>query len=152
MRAVKRTALVNYTPAQMFALVADFECYPQFLPWVVTAKLLSHSDDTQVGQLTMLRSGLRETITTRNTLNVPSHLRMELVEGPFKTLDGHWRFTPITDAAGTIKGTRVELDIQFEFKNSLLNMMLGKAFEASCGSLVESFTHRANLIYGGGLT
>lgn len=150
MRVVKRNALVNYTPAQMFALVADFERYPQFLPWVATAKLLSHDADTQVGQLTMQRSGFRETITTRNILNTPSHLHMQLVDGPFKTLEGHWRFTPITDAADVIKGTRVELDIQFEFKNALLNMMLGKTFESSCGSLVESFTQRANQLYGSG--
>lgn len=147
MRDVKRSALIGYSPAQMFALVADFERYPEFLPWVVNAKLLSQNDNQQVGQLEMLRSGLREKIITRNTLAKPSHLHMQLVEGPFKLLEGDWYFTAIVDNDGVAHGTRVELHIRFEFKNALLNMMLGKAFEANCSSLVESFTQRARRLY-----
>jgi len=147
MREVKRSALVNFSPEQMFALVADFERYPEFLPWVASAVLLSREDNQQVGQLEMLRSGLREKIVTRNTLTQPSHLHMQLVEGPFKTLEGDWHFAAIQDSIGTIQGTRVELHIRFEFKNTMLNMMLGKAFETSCGSLVESFTKRAKQLY-----
>jgi ribosome-associated toxin RatA of RatAB toxin-antitoxin module len=147
MREVRRSALVNFSPEQMFALVADFARYPEFLPWVVSAALLSREGNQQVGQLEMLRSGLREKIITRNTLTQPSHLHMQLVEGPFKMLEGDWRFTAIQDSMGVIQGTRVELNIRFEFKNALLNMMLGKAFESSCGSLVESFTQRAKQLY-----
>jgi len=146
-REVKRNALVGYSPEQMFALVADFERYPEFLPWVASAKLLSDDGTEQVGQLEMLRSGLREKVITRNTLTAPAHLHMHLVEGPFSMLEGDWQFTPIHDATGKPQGTRIELSIRFEFKNALLNMMLGKAFEASCGSLVESFLRRATQIY-----
>ncbi|MES1196041.1 MAG: type II toxin-antitoxin system RatA family toxin [Steroidobacter sp.] len=147
MREVKRSALVGYSPEQMFALVADFERYPEFLPWVATAVLLSREGDQQVGQMEMLRSGLRERIVTRNTLTQPSHLHMQLVEGPFKMLEGDWHFTAINNATGELQGTRIELHIRFEFKYALLNMMLGRAFEASCGSLVEAFTRRARQLY-----
>jgi len=147
MREVKRNALVSFSPEQMFALVADFERYPEFLPWVTSAKLLSISGNEQVGQLEMLRSGLREKVITRNTLIAPTHLHMHLVEGPFSVLEGDWQFTPIQNATGEAQGTRIELSIRFEFKNALLNMMLGKAFETSCGSLVESFLRRATQIY-----
>lgn len=152
MRQVKRSALVKYSPQQMFVLVADFESYPEFLPWIVSAATLSHDGNHMVGQLEMLRSGMREKIVTRNTLNQPSHLHMQLVEGPFKALEGDWHFTALTNTDGMVQGTRVELDIRFEFKNALLNMMLGKAFEASCGSLVDSFTQRARQLYGDGTT
>lgn len=148
MRDVKRNGLVNFSPPQMFALVADFERYPEFLPWVTAATLLSVQGNEQVGELEMFRSGLREKVTTRNTLSAPSHLHMQLVDGPFKTLEGDWRFSPVTDALGAVHGTRVELHIRFEFKNALLNMMFAKAFEASCGSLVESFVLRATELYG----
>ncbi len=148
MREIKRNALVNFSPTQMFALVADFEHYPEFLPWVVDAKLLSHEANQTIGQLVMLRAGLRETITTRNTLTEPTHLKMQLIEGPFSVLEGDWHFSSIMDDSGMIQGTRVELHIRFEFKSILLNMMLGKAFEASCSSLVESFVHRASELYG----
>ena len=147
MREVKRSALVNFSPPQMFALVSDFERYPEFLPWVASAVLLSVQGNVQVGQLEMVRSGLREKVTTRNTLTAPTHLHMQLVEGPFKMLEGDWRFAAVTDAAGVVQGTRIELHIRFEFKNALLNMMMGKAFETSCGSLVESFVRRATELY-----
>lgn len=148
MREVKRSALVKYSPAQMFALVADFESYPAFLPWIISAATLLRDGNQMVGVLEMMRAGMREKIITRNTLNQPEHLHMQLVDGPFKSLQGDWRFAPLTDMEGAIKGTRVELDISFEFKNALLSMMLGRAFEASCGSLVDSFILRAHQLYG----
>ena len=73
---------------------------------------------------------------------------MKLVDGPFKSLDGCWRFTAIADPDGVPRGTRVDLTIEFEFKNALLEMLMGKAFEASCGSLVDAFTQRARALYG----
>jgi len=148
MREVKRSALVNYSPAQMFALVEDFESYPQFLPWVSAAKLLSRDGNQLVGRLDMEKLGVKEHFTTRNTLKGPEQMDMQLVEGPFKFLEGTWRFNPIVTAAGEVRGTKVELHIRFELKNALLNMVLGKAFESSCASLVDAFTRRAKDIYG----
>src|SRR6185369_16818510 len=77
MREVKRSALVSFSPQQMFALVSDFERYPEFLPWVASAKLLTVQGNVQVGQLEMVRSGLREKVTTQNTLTSPTHLHMQ---------------------------------------------------------------------------
>lgn len=148
MREVKRTALVSYTPAQMFALVEDFERYPEFLPWVSGAKLLARNGDELVGRLEMERLGIKEHFTTRNLLQAPSRMVMQLLEGPFKKLDGCWHFHAICDAAGKPRGTRVELDIRFEFKHAMLEMLMGKAFEVSCGSLVDAFTRRARALYG----
>ena len=88
MREVKRSALVPFTPAQMFALVADIERYPQFVPWVARAQVLERTDTTVVGRLEMNRAGLRETFTTRNDLKPPQRMDLHLVEGPFKMLEG----------------------------------------------------------------
>jgi len=148
MREVKRNALVSYTPAQMFALVADFERYPEFLPWVSGAQLLSRDGDELVGRLDMERLGIKEHFTTRNHLQAPTQMDMRLVEGPFKHLHGVWRFTEIRDAGGAPRGTRVDLSMQFEFKNAMLDVLLGKVFEASCGSLVDAFIKRARAVYG----
>ncbi|MGC3980095.1 MAG: type II toxin-antitoxin system RatA family toxin [Steroidobacteraceae bacterium] len=148
MREVKRNALVPYSPAQMFALVEDFERYPEFLPWVSGAKLLSRETDQLVGRLEMEKLGVKEHFTTRNRLQSPTQMDMELVDGPFKRLDGSWRFTAIRDAEGVQRGTRVDLVIHFQFKSAMLDMLMGKAFEASCGSLVDAFTKRARALYG----
>ena len=143
MRQVHRSALVPFTPDQMFALVADFERYPQFVPWVAAANLIERGPDSVVARLDMHRSGFREQFTTRNTLNHPTEIRMQLVEGPFKTLDGRWTFEPIAD-----RGTKVSLTIKFEFANPMLNMLVGRAFEKSCGELVDAFVARARAVYG----
>lgn len=148
MRVVKRSTLVSYTPAQMFALVEDFERYPEFLPWVSAATLLSREGDQLVGRLEMERMGVKEHFTTRNVLKSPTQMDMYLVEGPFRQLTGSWCFTAICDADGKPRGTRVELQIQFELKNALLDMLMGKSFETSCGSLVDAFTQRARALYG----
>lgn len=148
MRVVKRTALVSHTPEQMFALVEDFERYPEFLPWVSAAELLSRNGTEMLGELQMQRMGVTERFTTRNTLQAPHRLDMHLVEGPFKSLTGTWLFTSLADAQGVVRGTKVELHIRFEFKSAMLEMLFGKSFETSCGSLVDAFTQRARTLYG----
>ena len=143
MRQVDRTALVPHTPEQMFALVEDFEKYPQFVPWVAGAELLEHGVDIVVARLDMHRSGLRARFTTRNTLHRPSEIRMQLVDGPFRSLDGRWTFHPIAN-----RGTKVDLKINFDLANPMMNLLVGRTFEKSCGELVDAFVARARAVYG----
>lgn len=142
MREVKRSALVPFTPAQMFALVADLERYPQFVPWVTHAQVLERSDSMVLGRLHMERAGLRETFTTRNDLQPPQRMDLHLVDGPFKMLDGTWTFDPLGE-----RGTRISLVIRFEFANPMMAMLLSRSFEKNCGELVDAFVRRARVIY-----
>ncbi|HEY7643299.1 MAG TPA: type II toxin-antitoxin system RatA family toxin [Steroidobacteraceae bacterium] len=146
MREVKRSALVPYTAEQMFALVEDIERYPQFLPWVSAAQLLERTPQAVVGRLEMHRAGMREVLTTRNTLTRPREITLDLAAGPgpFKTLEGRWTFEPI----GEDRGTRVALTIRFEFANPMLNLLLSRSFEKSCNELVDAFVARARAVYG----
>ena len=143
MREVTKSALVPYTPAQMFALVNDIERYPQFVPWVDGARELERTQDFVVGRLEMHRAGLRERFTTRNTLVPPHEIHMALVEGPFRALEGRWSF----DAIGE-RGTRVGLWMRFEFSNAMLSLLLSRSFEKNCGELVDAFVARARAVYG----
>jgi len=143
MPQVDRTALVPYTPAQMFALVADIERYPDFVPWVTSAQILERTPTAIVARLEMERSGVREKFTTRNLLNAPHHMDLQLVDGPFKVLEGRWTFEEIA-----ARGSRIGLSIRFEFANRLLAMLLNKSFEKSCGQLVDAFVARARSIHG----
>jgi len=142
MREVKRSALVPFTPAQMFALVADIERYPQFVPWVTRAQVLERSDTAVVGRLYMERAGLRETFTTRNDLQPPQRMDLHLVDGPFRMLDGTWTFDPLGE-----RGTRIGLVMRFEFANPVTALLLSRSFEKNCGELVDAFVGRARLIY-----
>jgi ribosome-associated toxin RatA of RatAB toxin-antitoxin module len=144
MRQVDRTALVPFTPAQMFDLVADIERYPEFVPSVVGAKVLERKENSIVGQLEMERAGLREKFTTRNEFEAPTRMSLALVDGPFRLLEGLWTF----DALGE-RGTKIRLTIRFEFKNPLTAMLLSRAFEKTCAEMVDAFVLRARSMYAG---
>jgi ribosome-associated toxin RatA of RatAB toxin-antitoxin module len=140
---VKRTALVTYTPEQMFDLVVDVERYCEFLPWVKGAHVHEKTERELRASLTMERAGVKQTFSTHNVMERPNWMSLTLVEGPFRTLDGLWTFTAIGDA-----GTRVVLDMKFEFSNALASMLFGKAFEHSIGQLIDAFVARAKASYG----
>jgi ribosome-associated toxin RatA of RatAB toxin-antitoxin module len=142
MREVTRTALVPYTPQQMYALVDDIERYPQFVPWVSRAQVLERGSDYVVGRLEMQRAGLHEHFTTRNTLLPPERIDLALVEGPFKALQGVWLFAPIQD-----RGTKITLQMRFEFAHAVTNLLLSKTFEKNCSQLVDAFVNRARTVY-----
>ncbi len=143
MRRAKRNALVPYTPAQMFRLVDEAEHYPDFLPWCSSA-VVHYRDATSVeATLEMRRAGLRKSFRTRNTQLFAEFIRIELADGPFRTLEGDWTFAPVGDI-----GCRVELDIQFEFESAMLDRLLGHFFEETLNSLVDAFTRRAADVYG----
>lgn len=143
MPQVERSALVPYTPEQMFALVSDIERYPEFVPWVSGADILERNSGEIVARLAMERSGVKEQFTTRNLLDPPYHMDLRLVDGPFKLLEGRWSFEEIPG-----KGSRIGLSIRFEFANPLLAMLLNKSFEKSCGQLVDAFVERSRAIHG----
>jgi ribosome-associated toxin RatA of RatAB toxin-antitoxin module len=138
MREVKRSALVNRPPAEVFALINDIESYPQFLPWCSYARVQSHSPQEIVATLGIRQGALQGEFTTRNTLEAGRSIRMELVSGPFRTLDGEWRLTPVE--AG---GCRVDLTLRFAFRNPLTALVLEPKFAATIGSLVDAFVARA---------
>jgi ribosome-associated toxin RatA of RatAB toxin-antitoxin module len=142
-REIKRTALVTFTPEQMFDLVVDVERYREFLPWVAGAEVHEKTERDLQASLTMERAGIRQSFTTRNVMQRPDWMSLELVNGPFKQLNGLWTFTAI----GT-SGTKIVLDMKFEFANPVASMLFGRAFEQSVGELIDAFVGRAKQAYG----
>lgn len=143
MPQVERSALVPYSPFQMFDVVADVDSYPEFLPWCASAELLSRTDSELVGRLTVARGSIKQSLTTRNRFERPHSMTIELVEGPFKTLSGLWTFTPLGD-----DGCKVQLTMNFEFESRLISFTFGKLFGTAADRLVDAFCKRANELYG----
>jgi ribosome-associated toxin RatA of RatAB toxin-antitoxin module len=141
-REIKRTALVTFTPEQMFDLVVDVERYHEFLPWVAGAEVHDKTDSHLQASLTMERAGMRQTFTTRNEMQRPDWMSLDLLNGPFKRLEGLWTFTAIGGS-----GTKVVLDMKFEFANPVASMLFGRAFEHSVGELIDAFVARARTAY-----
>lgn len=145
MRKVSRSALVPYSVGKMYALVADVESYPAFLPWCNEAVVNLRDGEIVEGTLELHRGGLSKHFRTRNVLKRNESISMDLVSGPFRTLTGGWRFEALGD-----DGCKVMLDLEFEFENTLTDRVLGRFFEDTCNSLVDAFVRRATLLYGPG--
>ncbi len=143
MREIHRSALVPYSPAQMFDLVADVERYPEFLPWCEHAEVLSRQGEQVTARLGLKRAGIAARFTTVNRLLPGESLDMRLLDGPFKALEGRWRFAAIGTA-----GSRVELEMRFQTEGTLTGLVLAPAFESACNQLVDAFGRRARSIYG----
>ena len=143
MQVVERSALVSYSAAQMYALVNDVDRYPEFLPWCTGAEVHERSPQTQLATVRVARGVLKTKFTTRNTLTPDTEIRMQGVEGPFKDLQGLWRFTQLGE-----RGSKVSFHVDFEFRNRLTAGAFGAVFESLCGNIVEAFTARARAIYG----
>lgn len=141
--SIHKSALVAYTPAEMFALVSDIESYPTFLPWCRSAKVLWHEGDELKACVEMAKGSVQKSFTTHNRQQTDKMIEMRLVEGPFKRLEGYWRFDPLGD-----KACKVSLDLEFEFANRMLSIMIGPVFSQIANSLVDAFQQRAVQVYG----
>jgi ribosome-associated toxin RatA of RatAB toxin-antitoxin module len=143
LRRVNKSALVTYAAADMYALVNDVERYPEFLPWCCGARVLSRTDTEMRASLDLSRSGFHKTFTTHNRLEQGRAITMTLVDGPFRHLEGRWRFQDLDH-----EGSKVMLDMEFEFSGMLLDLMAGPVFHEICNSLVDAFVQRAKAVHG----
>jgi ribosome-associated toxin RatA of RatAB toxin-antitoxin module len=142
LQVVERSAIVTYTPAQMFALVNDVARYPEFLPWCVDASVEELSDTEMLAAIKVARGVVRMEFTTRNTLQKDTEILMQLIAGPFRHMTGQWRFAGIGE-----RGSRVNFRVEFEFKNRLMAAAFNPVFEAVCGTIVDAFVLRAQEIH-----
>jgi len=144
MRQLTRSALVGYPAAHMYSLINDIESYPVFLPWCTSAAVQSRTDREIVATVGVKRGALNSHFTTRNTLDPDRRVRMQLVSGPFQTLEGEWLLTPVEDL-----GCKVELTLKFAFANRLTAMVMEPLFEGMASQLVDAFVGRAKIVAAG---
>lgn len=143
MAEVVRSVLVGHTPEEMYALVDAVEDYPRFLPWCGGATVLHRDAAVTRATLVISYHGIRQSFTTENTKRAPAEMRIRLVEGPFRTLDGTWRFTALGD-----RGCKVELSLRYEFAGRILEKVVGPVFNHIANTLVDAFAKRAEQVYG----
>jgi ribosome-associated toxin RatA of RatAB toxin-antitoxin module len=143
MRRVNRNALVPHSVSDMYALAADVESYPDFLPWCSGAEIHSRCGEIVEASLELHRGGIKKRFRTRNSLHEDERIEISLVGGPFRQLEGGWRFDRLGE-----NGSKVSLDMAFEFEKRINDILFGSYLEESCNSLVDAFTRRADEIYG----
>ncbi|OED38400.1 ubiquinone-binding protein [Chromatiales bacterium (ex Bugula neritina AB1)] len=142
MPTIERSALVPHSAQKMFELVDDVDSYPEFLPWCNGAATLERSANHRVARVDLKKGPLTQHFTTRNDLTEGSEIRMSLVEGPFRQLNGQWNFKSISDS-----GCRVSFHIEFTFAGFLLQKTLSPVFNEICSRMVDAFVERANKLY-----
>jgi ribosome-associated toxin RatA of RatAB toxin-antitoxin module len=140
---VKKSALVLYSAAEMYALVEDIEAYPRFLPWCRSTQVLSRNEDEVRATIEMVKGGVHKSFTTCNRMQNHKMIDIRLLEGPFKRLEGYWRFEPLRADA-----SKVSLDMEFEFASPLLRVAVEPVFKQIANSLVDAFCKRAVELYG----
>ena len=140
----RESRILPYTADLMFAIVADVEKYPQFLPWITGLKIVRRISDTVFdAEMKVGFAGLSERYISRVTLDPAAHT-VDVVKtegGPFRQIENRWRFTSTDDTH-----CRVEFSIVFEFRSLLLNMVAGKAFDVVMGQMASAFEARAKVL------
>ncbi|MFC0224998.1 type II toxin-antitoxin system RatA family toxin [Serratia aquatilis] len=142
MPQIHRSALVPFSAEQMYQLVNDVHSYPEFLPGCTGSRVLNATPNEMTAAVEVAKAGISKTFTTRNTLLDNQSINMQLVDGPFRTLMGGWKFTALSPEA-----CKVELHLDFEFTNKLIELAFGKIFKELAGSMVQAFTQRAKEVY-----
>ena len=141
------TRRVAHTPEEMFALVADIEKYPQFLPLCEALAIRSRKErdgrTVLVADMTVGYKAIRETFTTQVYLKPDERIiDVKYIDGPFKYLSNVWGFEPASD------GCFVRFFIDYEFKSRILGAMMGSMFDRAFRMFAEAFEKRADVVYG----
>ena len=169
---IKRSAMVRHSPEAMFDLVNDIEAYPQFMPGCVAARIIrnssSRADDSGAGgdedevlaELCLSKAGISRRITTRNRLQHPRSITMQLERGDLAGLDARWEFLPLlsggSEASGgdsnsasggdgnSNGGCKVSLNMTFETPPGPTGLLLRTLINSSVDGLVDALIKRAN--------
>ncbi|MHA6262001.1 type II toxin-antitoxin system RatA family toxin [Arenibacterium sp. CAU 1754] len=140
------TRHLPYTAQQMYDLVADVAKYPEFLPWCAAARIrktyAQGTAEVMEADLVISFKVFRERFGSRVTLH-PDIMRIdtEYLDGPFKYLKSNWQFA---DAG---EGCDVSFFVDFEFKNAILQKVIGLVFNEAMQRIVRAFEDRANALY-----
>lgn len=143
MAIVEKSVLVLHTAQQMFDLVDGVELYPQFLPWCGGTDVKWRDEASTVATVMIDFHRIKQSFTTENAKQIPSLIEMKLQDGPFRHLDGSWRFIALNESA-----CKVEFKLHYEFSSKLLESLVGPVFNHITNNFVDAFVERAEKVYG----
>jgi coenzyme Q-binding protein COQ10 len=142
------TRRVRHSAADMFALVADIERYPEFVPLCRHTKVgrrvaAGEGIETLTSEMTVAYKMIHETFVTRVTLDRPRlQIHVQYIDGPFRVLENRWTFRPLGEHA-----CEVEFFISYEFRSRAFGLVMGAMFDAAFRRFAEAFERRADVVY-----
>lgn len=143
MAEVVKSVLVPYSAVEMFELVDRVEDYPLFLPWCGGTELLRRDERITEATIHLHYLQVKQHFTTENAKRPPEEMLIRLKSGPFRKLEGSWRFKVLAETA-----CKIDFVLHYEFSSGLLEKVLGPVFGMVTNSLVDAFVHRAEKVYG----
>ena len=142
MAQVEKTVLVAHSAQRMFDLVDMVERYPEFLPWCGGIDLIQRDEAVTVATLHIDYHRIKQNFTTENHKTYPSMMEIKLKNGPFRHLEGVWRFIPLSDDA-----CKIEFRLNYEFSNAFLEKLIAPVFSHIANTFVDAFVERAEQVY-----
>jgi ribosome-associated toxin RatA of RatAB toxin-antitoxin module len=139
---IYRSALINYSCEQMFALVHDVKAYPEFLPEIQSVDILADDNAHISARLHVKKGPVVQSFSTSNDFDKPNRMLMNLNNGPFKYLKGEWTFTQLAEDA-----CKVEFKLDFEVSNRILSFALTPIIKQLADQMVQRFCTRAKAVY-----
>lgn len=141
--------MLPWSAGQMYALVADVARYPEFLPWTAAARIRSQrpgeaGSEILEADLVISFKVFRERFCSRVVLFEGQHrIETDYLDGPFRHLHSHWQFTDQPEG-----GCAVDFHVDFEFRNVILQKVIGVVFDEAMRRVVRAFESRAEALYG----
>ena len=143
MALVEKTVLIEQSAERMFELVDYCEDYPVFLPWCSKTELQFRDALKTVATLHINYHSVKSSFTTENIKEFPKLMKIRLVSGPFRRLEGSWHFKPLAENA-----CKIEFKLHYEYSSKLFEKVIGPVFNHIANSFVDAFVHRATQVYG----
>jgi coenzyme Q-binding protein COQ10 len=139
---------VRHAAAKMFALVADVERYPEFVPLCRELEVQSRAPagegvEIVIARMTVAYKVVRESFTSRVTLDRPRlRIFVEYLDGPFRRMENRWVFHPVSEPTSD-----VEFFISYEFRSRMLAALMGAVFDTAFRKFADAFERRADTVY-----
>ena len=140
--SIHRSALLPYSAERIYSLINDVSSYPEYMDGCIGSELISHTEDQMEARLDLAKAGFKYSFTTRNRLEPPCKISMELVDGPFSSFSGIWEIKALSEEA-----CKVSIQLDFELKAKVLGLAAKKVFDPLASNLVDTIVKRAHKLY-----
>lgn len=121
----------------LYASITDFERYPEFLPEVVSARIVKGNKSDRVDVQFELEVIKRFEYVLQFELNSPSRVRWKLITSNFfKTNQGGWQLE------ATKKGVKARYELEVSFGFLVPKWVTKKLTEVSLPAMLDRFEKR----------
>jgi len=135
---------ISCSKENLIKMVLDIEKYPEFVPWCIGSKIHSKLEMRISGNieiiadLTIGKSFFNETYKSFVVYSKSEDtIQVTNMDGPLKYLENNWFFKKIGN------DSEVDFQVDFELKNTMLNILMEKSFNIGLNKIADSFEKRA---------